>query len=219
MAYLVKKPDKKRSIKSANAGGPVTFEKFYDIVGENVKADLLDGRVIRDSPAIPKHGRIVSWCDKVLGLFAEELDLGEVFVATTTVRLSKYQGPEPDVFFIRKNRLGIIGERYVEGPPDLCIEVISKSSRKIDRGRKFVLYAEHGVKEYWIIDPLRNTVDFYENIEGEWVDIKPDEQGRLYSKVLPGFWLKPEWFAAFPLPPVKQTLRAILGEVFRLSFS
>jgi Uma2 family endonuclease len=99
MAYFVKKPDKKQSIKSANADGPVTFEKFYDMVEENIKADLLDGNIIRDSPAIPKHGRIVSWCDKVLGLFAEELDLGEVFVATTTVRLSKYQGPEPDFFY------------------------------------------------------------------------------------------------------------------------
>jgi Uma2 family endonuclease len=80
--------------------------------------------------------------------------------------------------------------------------VISKSSRKIDRGRKFVLYAEHGVKEYWIIDPLRNTVEFFENQEGEWVEIKPDEQGRLYSKVLPGFWFHPKWLSKDLLPPV-----------------
>ncbi|MGH7450523.1 MAG: Uma2 family endonuclease [bacterium] len=70
------------------------------------------------------------------------------------------QCPEPDIFFVHKSRLGIVGEKYVEGPPDLCIEAISKSSRKIDRGRKFGLYAEHGVKEYWIIDPLRNTIEF-----------------------------------------------------------
>jgi Uma2 family endonuclease len=55
-----------------------------------------------------------------------------------------------------------------------------------------VLYAECGVKEYWIVDPLRNTVEFYENQEGEWVEIKPDGQGRLHSKVLPGFWFDPK---------------------------
>jgi Uma2 family endonuclease len=85
-----------------------------------------------------------------------------------------------------------MGEKFIDGPPDLCVEVISKSSRKRDRGRKFVLYAECGVKEYWIVDPLRNTVEFYENQEGEWVEIKPDGQGRLHSKVLPGFWFDPK---------------------------
>jgi len=210
MAYSITKARKAQSRKAVTTKGLVTFDQFYEIVEENVKADLLDGKIIRDSPAIPRHGRLVSWFDKVLGLFTEQRDLGEVFVATTTVRLTKYQGPEPDVFFIRKSRLGIVGEKYVNGPPDLCIEVISKSSRKIDRGRKFVLYAEHGVREYWIIDPLRNTVEFYENQDGEWLEIKPDAQGRLHSKVLPGFWLKPEWLINYPLPPILKTLQEIM---------
>jgi Uma2 family endonuclease len=210
MPYSITKARNKPSRKVVTTKGLVTFDQFYEIVEENVKADLLDGKIIRDSPAIPRHGRLVSWFDKVLGLFTEQRDLGEVFVATTTVRLTKYQGPEPDVFFIRKSRLGIVGEKYVNGPPDLCIEVISKSSRKIDRGRKFVLYAEHGVREYWIIDPLRNTVEFYENQDGEWLEIKPDAQGRLHSKVLSGFWLKPEWLINYPLPPILKTLQEIM---------
>jgi Uma2 family endonuclease len=212
MAYFVKKPEKKQSIQEANAAGLVTFEKFYDIVDENVKADLLDGKIIRDSPAIPRHGFTATWIGNAISYYAEKFDLGIVGGATMTVRLTKYQGPEPDVFFIRKSRFRIIVEKYVDGPPDLCVEVISKSSRKRDRGRKFVLYAEHGVKEYWIIDPLRITVEFYENQEGEWVEIKPDAQGRLHSKVLPGFWLKPEWFAVFPPLPVYKLVDEMISE-------
>jgi Uma2 family endonuclease len=213
MAYSITKARKAQAQKTVARGKPVTFDQFYDIVDENVKTDLLDGRIIRDSPAIPRHGRIVTWIGRLIGDYAELLDLGEVLGATTTVRLTKYQGPEPDVFFIRKSRQGIVvDERYVDGPPDLCVEVISKSSRRIDRGRKFVLYADQGVKEYWIIDPLLGTVEFYENQEGEWVEIKPDEQGRLHSKVLPGFWLKPEWLASNPLPPVLKTLKEITGK-------
>ncbi|MCI0695051.1 Uma2 family endonuclease [candidate division KSB1 bacterium] len=212
MAYFVKKPEKKQSIQEANAAGLVTFEKFYEIVDENVKADLLDGKIIRDSPPVPKHALIVTWVGRLTGDYAEVFDLGSVFGANTTVRLTKYQGPEPDVFFIRKSRLRIVGEKYVDGPPDLCVEVISKTSRQRDRGRKFVLYADYGVKEYWLIDPLRITVEFYENQDGEWTEIKPDEQGRLRSKVLSGFWLKPEWLAANPLPPVLTTLLEILGK-------
>jgi len=211
MPYFVKKPRKKQSIQSANAAGLVTFNQFYDIVDEDVKADLLDGKIIRDSPAIPRHAHVVSRLNHLISSYAEKFDLGEVFGATATVRLTKYQSPEPDVFFIRKSRLRLMGEKYIDGPPDLCVEVISRSSRKIDRGRKFVLYAEHGIKEYWIIDPLRNTVEFYENQEGEWMEIKPDEQGRLHSKVLPGFWFKPEWLAGTLLPPVYEMLKEIFN--------
>lgn len=217
MAYFVNMPDKKQSIQEANAAGLVTFEKFYDIVEENVKANLLDGKIIRDSPAIPQHGETCMWFSTVLTFYVQKFNLGKINGGTTTVRLSTYQGPEPDIFFVRKSRLRIIGEKYLKGPPDLCIEVISKSSRKIDRGRKFVLYAEHGVREYWIVDPLRFTIEFYENQSGEWVEIKPDEQGRLHSKVLSSFWLKVKWFtSAQPLPPVAQALQEILGEERKL---
>jgi Uma2 family endonuclease len=212
MAYSIAKTRKAQTRKTAMSKGLATFNQFYEIVEENVKADLLDGVIIRDSPPVPKHALIVTWVGRVIGDYAEVFDLGSVFGANTTVRLSKYQGPEPDVFFICKNRLRIVGEKYVDGPPDLCVEVISKTSRQRDRGRKFVLYADHGVKEYWIIDPLRITVEFYENQDGEWTEIKPDEQGRLHSKVLPGFWLKPDWLAANPLPPVLTTLQEILGK-------
>lgn len=212
MAYLVKKPEKKQSIQEANAAGLVTFDQFYEIVEENVKADLLDGEIIRDSPAIPRHAHVVSRLSHLISSYTERFDLGEVFGATATVRLSKYQGPEPDVFFIRKTRLHIMGDKYFDGPPDLCVEVISKSSRKRDRGRKFVLYADHGVKEYWIVDPMRNTIEFYENQEGGWVEIQPDERGRLHSKVLPGFWFDPKWLVGNLLPPVAAMLQEILGK-------
>jgi Uma2 family endonuclease len=213
MAYSITKAPKAQPRKAVTTAGLITFEQFYDIVEENVKADLLDGQIFRDSPAIPRHGETCIWLLSVLTLFVQKFDLGKINGGTTTVRLSAYQGPEPDVFFVRKSRLGIIGEKYLEAAPDLCIEVISKSSRKKDRGRKFVLYAEYGVREYWIVDPLRFTIEFYENQDGEWVEILPDAEGRLHSKVIANFWLKTKWFTSVqPLPPVAQALEEILGE-------
>jgi Uma2 family endonuclease len=216
MAYFTKTRHKKRSPAEPHHSGLTTFQKFYDTVDEKTKADLLDGMIIRDSPAIPRHGLTVSWVNALLTTFTQQLDLGYVLGATSTVRLTIYNSPEPDIFFISKHRASIIVDRYVDGPPDLCVEVISRSSRKYDRGRKFVLYAEHGVREYWIIDPLRDTVEFFENRGGELVPIQPDDQGRLHSKVLPGFWLKPEWLTASPLPPILAVLKEILGSEQRL---
>jgi Uma2 family endonuclease len=167
MPYSITKTRKAQLQKAATRDGLVTFDQFYEMVDESVKADLLDGKIIRDSPAIPEHGFTVMWVGTLLHNYNELFDLGKIGGGTTTVRLSKYQGPEPDIFFISKSRLRIVGEKYVDGPPDLCVEVISQSTRRIDRGRKFVLYADHGVKEYWIVDPLRNTIEFYEN-HGIW---------------------------------------------------
>lgn len=214
MAYLVKPKAQDSPRKKTSEKGPITFDQFYEMADDGVKADLLDGKIIRDLPSAPKHGREAGWVNTMINCYADAHDLGEAFVAPATVRLSKYQGPEPDLFFIRKDRLDIVNEKFVDGPPDLCVEVISKSSRQRDRGRKFVLYADHGVREYWLIDSLRDAVEFYENVEGEWREIMPDEQGRLHSKVLPGFWLKPAWLAMKPLPSVLKILREILGEKF-----
>jgi Uma2 family endonuclease len=216
MPYTVKKSRAVKYTPTTPGRRLVTFDEFYERVDEKTRADLLDGVIIRDSPAIPRHGRVVSWIFRLIGDFAERFDLGEVLGATTTVRLTIYNAPEPDVFFISKKRLGIIQDKYVNGPPDICVEVISTSSRKHDRGRKFVLYAESGVKEYWIIDPFKNSVEFFENIAGEFVLIQPDEQGRLHSKILPGFWLNPGWQAAEPLPRVMSILQEILGAEQRL---
>lgn len=212
MAYSLTKARKAKPHQAVTTAGLITFDQFYDIVEENVKADLLDGKIIRDSPAVPRHGQTCMWLSTLLTLYVQKFDLGEINGGTTTVRLSNYQGPEPDLFFVRKSRLRIIGEKYVEAAPDLCIEVVSKSSRKIDRGRKFVLYAEYGVREYWIVDPLRFTIEFYENQDSEWIEIQPDATGRLHSKVIVDFWLHSKWFTSVqPLPPVAQALNEILS--------
>ncbi len=212
MAYTVQKKRKVSLRELAHSEAPITFEKFYELAEESKKYDLIDGNVIRDAPFIEKHGRIVAWLVHALMSYVEQFDLGEVLTAPVTVRLSTYQGPQPDVLFVSKNRKDIVLQKYIDGPPDLCIEVISISTRKLDRGRKLVLYADHGVQEYWIIDPLGNTVDFFENMNGEWRLIQPDEQQRLHSKVLPGFWLKAEWLIGETLPLVSPILQEILAE-------
>ncbi len=212
MPYTITKTRKKQPPKESTTNeGLVTYKEYYEIIDEREKADLLDGKIIRDSPAIPRHAHVVTRITTLIGNYAEKFNLGEVIGATTTVRLSAYQGPEPDILFISRNRLGIMADRYVDGPPDLCVEVISRSSRKRDRGRKFVLYADHGVREYWIIDPLYNTIDCYENRGGEWIPIQPDDDGRLHSKVLPDFWLHPRWLGKTLMPPVSDILDEILG--------
>ena len=68
---------------------------------------------------------------------------------------------EPDLLYVARARLSVIGEKHAHGAPDLAVEVLSKSSRRKDLVLKRHLYESTGVGEYWIVDPLGETVQVF----------------------------------------------------------
>ncbi len=68
---------------------------------------------------------------------------------------------QPDILFISKDRLDIIGEKNIQGAPNLVIEIISENSVYRDMVQKKRLYARFGVKEYWIVIPEEKEVEVY----------------------------------------------------------
>ena len=56
----------------------------------------------------------------------------------------------------------------MEGPPDLCVEVISPSSGKIDRDAKFKQYAKAGVEHYWMVDSQQRTIEGYHLVQRKY---------------------------------------------------
>jgi Uma2 family endonuclease len=66
---------------------------------------------------------------------------------------------EPDLIFISNARAGIIQENWIEGAPDLVVEVLSPCTAAYDRARKLAAYAEAGVANVWFPDPLIKTVE------------------------------------------------------------
>lgn len=79
-----------------------------------------------------------------------------------------------------------------------------------DRGEKFYGYEAGGVQEYWLIDPERRQVEFYQlGADGRYQLKFGGREGVYRSEVLPGFWLKVEWLWQEPLPPVLTVLREL----------
>jgi Uma2 family endonuclease len=72
------------------------------------------------------------------------------------------------VLFVSTSRLHYVGEDNLSGPPDLAVEVISESTKRLDREVKLKQYALHGVNEYWLVDPEGNIVDGLRLREGEY---------------------------------------------------
>jgi Uma2 family endonuclease len=101
--------------------------------------------------------------------------------------LSPHRAVQPDVAFVAKDRLAII-QRVIRGPADLVAEVVSLGGRNRDRIEKRDLYEQHGVGEYWIIDPEPETVEVLALVNGRYELVHRSLPGETASsRLLPGF--------------------------------
>ena len=137
-----------------------TYEDYLK-TPDDVRYELIEGDLLMTPSPVTKHQRILRELGFELLSFARVKDLGEIFLAPFDVHLDNENVVEPDILFISKQRLHIIGEKNVQGPPDLVIEILSESTANRDLVQKKRLYAKFGVKEYWIVIPGEEIVEIY----------------------------------------------------------
>ena len=205
---------------SSGDGAPAMtpYERYVAFFPDGMKGDLIDGHAIIDMSTSVLHERLFKFLLILLEGYAESEGLGEVFGSRTTMRVDDENGYEPDVLFIRADRLDILDVKDAKAPVDLAVEIVSPSSGRRDRETKFEGYERVGVPEYWLVDPVRREAAFY-RLEGE--PYRPGgayravalEGGVFESAVLPGFRLDPQVLFADPLPSAFGVLRDLLGDV------
>lgn len=181
----------------------MSYEEFLawsdeDTHAEWVPLDTLgNGEVIVQMPPKLIHQEVADFLSKLLGLFVHLFGLGKLVTAPFEVKLGPgHSSREPDILFVATKNLDRLTQERLNGPPDLIIEVISKDSVKWDRDDKYKEYRDAGVREYWIIDPRlgRQRADFFcLDDQGEYRLFATEEDARIESQVLSGFWLRPEW--------------------------
>jgi Uma2 family endonuclease len=133
-----------------------------------VRLELVNGEVAVSPSPTPKHSFVIARLLKILGNHVDDHELGQLFQDVHTL-LDEYNVRRPDVLFFSKPRLHLIGDKAMEGPPDLAVEVISPSSIEIDREDKFEQYRIAGVMHYWIVDPTEQTVEGWTLANGQYV--------------------------------------------------
>ncbi len=116
--------------------------------------------------------------------------LGKTCASPIDMVLAERRAVQPDVLFVGRERLGIIGD-VVNGSADLVAEVISPESRRRDRFDKRDLYEQHGVQEYWMLDPEASTVEVF---------YLEDGQDRLVGRWGPGETAVSRLLAGFSVP-------------------
>jgi len=136
-------------------------QAFYQWLDEDKKAEFINGEVVVHSPALDRHNSAMLLLATLLRVYVDDRRLGIVRAEKALVELTR-NSYEPDICYFGPEKAASIGEELLYYPaPDLVVEVLSKSTEKIDREVKFADYAAHQVAEYWIIDPKRRTIEQY----------------------------------------------------------
>ena len=128
---------------------------------DDKRYELIEGELYMTPSPITNHQRISGRIDFELRKFVLENDCGEIFYAPYDVYFDDENVVQPDILFISKDRLNIIGDKNLQGAPDLVIEILSESNAYRDLIQKKKLYARFGVKEYWIVVPGEKTIDIH----------------------------------------------------------
>jgi Uma2 family endonuclease len=136
---------------------------------DDVRRELYDGFIKLMTPAPSrKHQKISAKMMKIWGVYLENKQC-EVYHAPSDVRLPKgkqnkndaqiYTVLQPDIYVICD--LSKMDDRGCLGAPDLVMEIISANNQKRDIREKFDIYQEHGVREYWIVNPNDENVNVF----------------------------------------------------------
>jgi Uma2 family endonuclease len=155
--------------------GPYRRQDYEGLPGEP-RCELIYGRLYVSPSPNPRHQVVVMALWSVFHHIARETG-GIAFAAPLDVHLAEHSVVQPDVIYVRAANRGIVGER-IEGAPDLFVEVLSPGTSRRDRGEKLALYAEAGIKEYWIVDPAERQIEFLVNEAGRFLVALP--AGREY---------------------------------------
>ena len=151
--------------------------------------ELIDGELVVTPSPIPAHQLVSRNLFRHLDRYISAGNLGETIYAPVDIRLTPDNVLIPDIVFIAKDRLHVIGPRAVDAPPDLVVEILSPGTRQRDLTVKRDLYAQFGVREYWVVDPAARTVEVLERFGNSYQPVPLAEDGTIQSRVLPEFRL------------------------------
>ena len=135
----------------------LTYQDYLN-TSDDERYELLDGELIMVPAPNMDHQDIVTNLGTALSVFVKEQKLGRLYFAPTDVLLSDTDVVQPDLIFVSKEREHVRTPANIQGAPDLVVEILSPSSATRDWRDKRELYARHGVKEYWVVDPSNKIV-------------------------------------------------------------
>ena len=155
-----------------HTGTPMSLNEFLALGETDERLELFDGVLYVMSTPTKDHQFLMRWIARHFDDHIDAFDSppAEIHLDITTILSPELQrAVEPDLVVILAGRNDIGGARWVEGVPDIVIEILS-TDRNHDLVFKRRIYAEVGIREYWIFDPQNDTVLPLELQGGEYAE-------------------------------------------------
>ena len=164
-----------------------TYEDYLRL-DDDKRYEVINGRLVELTTPTPLHQGILGNIVFLMWDFVRKREAGKILHAPLDVVFNERDVLQPDIIFISKDRLRIIGEKAIMEPPDLVVEIISPATVRRDTVVKKGIYERFGVKEYWIVYPEEKAVEVWSlNDEGKYELFSVAEgEGKVRSKVLEG---------------------------------
>jgi Uma2 family endonuclease len=141
---------------------PLTYADYLVLPDDGQRCQLLDGELVVTPSPLWTHQRVCGVLYARLLAFVESRGLGTVFAAPLDVVLDDHNVVQPDILVLAPGAEPRAGEAHVFRAPFVCVEALSPGTERLDRVRKAVLYARHGVAYYWLVDVEARAVEEYE---------------------------------------------------------
>ncbi|NOS90746.1 MAG: Uma2 family endonuclease [Cyclobacteriaceae bacterium] len=188
---LKQSPDLALLIKEANAILNENTAKriaFYNLIKESDKAEYINGEAVFHSPVKSKHSLVSTNLSYLLTHHLKTNKKGgRICIEKIMIELTR-NSYEPDICFFRKEVADTFTDNQMLFPaPDFIVEILSPSTEKTDREIKFRDYGQHGVKEYWIIDPDKETIEQYELKDKQFELLVKLNSGTITAITIDGF--------------------------------
>ncbi len=170
----------------------LTYDDYVNFPDDGRRHERIDGEHFVTPSADRRHQLISQRLEIALAEHLRTHPTGEMYHAPLDVILSDVDVVEPDVLYVSNERAEILG-KWVHGAPDLVVEILSPSTRKVDEAIKRRLYDRVDVREYWIVDPELEIVRVFRRAEDRSfpgvAELARESGDILATPLLPGFTL------------------------------
>jgi len=174
--------------------------------------EWIEGVVIRIAPSNLIHNELISYCMSLFKAYFDFKPIGQVIGYAFIVDLPEFprRRREPDLFVVLDSNPNKLTDTYMDGAPNICVEVVTKDSIQRDYADKLYEYEKSGVSEYWIVDPIRKECRFYRLDENrQYIRLSADAVGIYRTPLLPHFEMNITLLFGDELPNILEILNMV----------
>lgn len=169
-----------------------TYEDYVAFPDDGRRHELIDGEHVVTPAPTRRHQELSGRLVFALYDYVHNHPVGVVYSAPLDVILSNTDVVQPDIVYVSNDRREVLGT-WIHGAPDLAVEIVSPSSRRLDEMTKRRLFDRFDVREYWVVDPEIEVVKVYRRTEAgalaRAAELTREDGHVLDTPLLPGFAL------------------------------